>query len=111
MCCIEYNSIYLYIDSQTTLYNKIVAIDAIIAANENAMLAAATGGAGTYQMYEMDDGQIRIKTGYRSLKELAEASTALETIRERYLNKLNGSTVVLRGRATFRSGRRWGGCW
>jgi len=111
MCCFtEYNSIYLYIDSQTDLYNKIVAINAIIAANENAMLAAATGGAGVYQMYEMDDGQIRIKTGYRSLKELIESSNALEVIKQRYVNQLNGPTVQLRGRATFR-GRRWGGCW
>jgi|GEM_PF-1127288 len=100
-----------YIETRCDLRAKIVAIDAIIAANEDLMLKQALSDSGGTAMYELDDGQIRIKVGYRSLKELTAAMDALEVVKQRYINRLNGRTTKLRGLSTLRGGYGYyGGC-
>lgn len=85
---VYYDSAAIYIQSRSTLRDKIIAIDKII----DALEAQALISAGTIDVseYSLDDGQTRIKTMYRSGKDIAESITQFEIIRERYVNRLNG---------------------
>lgn len=108
---IEYDC-FAYIQSRTDLKAKIIAIDAIIQANEDLMLQQVLSQAGGTAMYELDDGQVRIKVGYRSMDELSKTMTGLETIKQRYINQLNGRSTTLRDKSTLRGPWGWGfgGC-
>lgn len=83
-----YDSADIYIASQTSLRAKIAAIDAVIIALINTCLKAAATGNVTE--YNLDTGQTKIKTMYRSPKEVSEAITAFETVKNYYVNQLNG---------------------
>lgn len=84
-----------YIECRTTLEAKIVAIDALIAAMELSLLDAV--GSAAYDEYQMDDGQMKVRTKYRSVKDVQAGLLALEQIKQRYINGLNGRTTVFRG--------------
>lgn len=86
-----YDSAKIYIESCTTLEAKIAGINLILDALESTALEAA--GKGDVTEYSLDDGQTKIKTVYRSPMEVANAITAFETIKQRYVNKLNGRVV------------------
>lgn len=107
MCCIEYHSVYNYLDSISSTYDRILAIDALIDKNILAIGAGLDGMGATVAMYELDDGQVRIKTNYRSIQDIINANSALEKMKQLYVNRLNGRTTVLRDKSTFRG---WGGC-
>ncbi len=107
---IIYDDCLAYIQSRTDLRAKIIAIDAIIQANEDLVLQQVLSQAGGTAMYELDDGQVRIKVGYRSIAELTKTMNDLEAIKQRYVNRLDGRRVVLRDASTFRGGYGFGGC-
>ena len=88
-----YNSAAIYIDSATTLQEKITKIDAIITALEDTALKAASTGDITE--YTLDDGQTKINTIYRGAADVERAITSFERIRQRYINQLNGRIVRL----------------
>ena len=108
---IEYDCL-AYIESRVDLKAKIIAIDNIINATETLLLQQTLSAAGGTAMYELDDGQVRIKVNYRSIDELSKTMTGLEVIKQRYINRLNGRSVTLRDKSTFRGpwGYGWGGC-
>ncbi len=101
-----FNDCLAYIQSRVDLKAKIIAIDAIIQTTEDLILQQVLSQAGGTAMYELDDGQVRIKVNYRSIAELTKTMTDLETVKQRYLNRLNGRRMVLRDASTFRG---WGG--
>lgn len=85
-----------YIQSKTDLNSKICAIEALI----DQMLVNAVeaiGNSGTAS-YSMDDGQMKVTTNYRSVDEITSGVKNLEKIKQIYVNRRNGHTVVLRGR-------------
>lgn len=90
---IIYDSAAIYIEIATTLKDKIAKIDAVITALETSALTAA--GKGAIQEYSLDDGQTKIRTVYRNAKEVADSISAFETIRQRYINQLNGRMTRL----------------
>lgn len=102
---IEYGNCFAYLNSLTDLQAKIAAIDIIINNNIALIGAQTLAQAGSTNMYELDDGQVRIKVIYRSVKEIIEINTALETMKQLYINRLNGRTVQLRDKSTYRG---WG---
>jgi hypothetical protein len=106
MCCTEYGSISLYVADQATVLLKIAALEKIEMQLLNSMLDASAGQAVNTSMYELDDGQVRIKVGYRSVVEIDNALTAIRTNKNYYINQLNGRTTVLRDRSTYRGWRR-----
>jgi hypothetical protein len=55
-----------------------------------------------FAMYEIDDGQIRVKTNYRSIAELTKGLDDLRAIKNIYVNQYNGRTMVLQDKRTFR---------
>lgn len=102
---VYYDSCGVYVQSQTTLAAKIAAIDAIIAALENsALLAAGSEGVSEYQL---NDGQTIIKQVYRGTAGISRAITDFETIKQRYINQLQGRMVRLVDSKNFgNNGRR-----
>lgn len=88
-----FDSASIYIDSATTLQAKIVRINAIITALETTALKAAETGNVTE--YSLDDGQTKINTMYRSPIEVQKSIDAFESIKQRYVNQLNGRVVRL----------------
>jgi hypothetical protein len=85
---VYYDSAAIYIQSRSTLRDKIIAIDKIIEALELQALTAA--GNIDVSEYSLDDGQTRIKTMYRSGKDIADSILVFMRIREMYVNRLNG---------------------
>jgi len=97
-----YSNISDYLRSKSTLQTRITAIEAIID-NSLLLLADTTSGAGgNIAYYEMDDDQVRVKTGYRSIQDVSSGLDALEKIKQRYINQLYGRAVVLQDKSTFR---------
>lgn len=90
-----YISISQYIENECTLKGKIKAIDNLIDAFELKLLD--TVGSANYSEYQLDDGQMKVKTTYRSPKDVMAAITELEKLKQRYVNRLNGRVTVLRG--------------
>lgn len=85
----------LYIESTTSLTEKLSRIDAIILALENRMLNFSSGTSDKMS-YSLDDGQVKISTQYRSIEDMAKGINAFEVMRQRIINKLNGPSVILR---------------
>lgn len=104
---VTYYSTYSYIQDATDLLARINRMQDIIEAYENAILANATNA--HIQEYSLDDGQSKIKTGYRSMKEftdgLAGLDILLERLIQRYNNNCHGRQLRLVDSKNFR--RRW----
>ena len=101
---IIYDSADIYINGAVSLKDKIKRIDAVIEALETtALKAAATGN---INQFSLDDGQTKISTMYRNPQDVSNSITAFETIRQRYINQLNGRMVRLVDHKNFtRNGR------
>jgi predicted nucleic acid-binding Zn-ribbon protein len=93
---VEYSTISSYITSKSSLYNKILAVEAIIAALETRALEVAEGNGAVTDEYQFDDGQIKIRTSYRSMAELHDGIDRWHKQLERYKNQYNGRGFVLR---------------
>ena len=84
----------VYIESATDVQSRIARIEAIIAALETQLLSGAANG--DVSSYSLDDGQTKISTQYRSIDAVMTGLKALDTLRTRLLNQLNGRQKVLR---------------
>lgn len=100
-----FETVDIFIESKTTARAKIIALDAVIDALITTVLKAAATGNVTE--YELDTGQTKIKTNYRNPKEVSDAITALQTVREYYVNQINGRRFRLVDTKNF-TGPRYG---
>lgn len=94
-----------YIESKCTALERIAAIDMIIWNNLtliSKLMTDPNGGGAVYQSYELNDGQVHIKTSYRSLNELIQVNKGLETLKQLYIQQANGRATVLRPKSTLR---------
>jgi len=91
----NFYSISQYIQCKTTLAAKIAAIDALIDAMELTLLESI--GSANYGEYQLDDGQMKVRTVYRSPADVTRGVLELEKLKFRYVNRYNGRTNVLRG--------------
>lgn len=91
-----YDSPSLYLEQFSTIEGKITALDTII----TGLLTSAAKGAesGHISEYQIDDGQSKIRTMYRSMDALYASIKNFEKLRYMYLNQLNGRGFVLRDR-------------
>ena len=77
-----------YLGEATTLQDRITRINNIIDALE---LKAVDATESQYiEEYSLNDGQTQIRTRYRGIKGITDAINAFETIRQRYINQLQG---------------------
>lgn len=88
-----FDSAAIYIDSCTTIRAKITAIDAIIAA----LLTTAAKAAAKDNIleYNLDDGQTKIRSAYRSTAEVFQSINNFERLKQLYVNQLNGRVFRL----------------
>ena len=87
-------SVESYIECKTTLTDKIKAINALIDRFELKLLEV--GDSVVYDEYSMNDGQMQVRTKYRSANDVLNAINNLEKLKQRYVNRLNGGVTVLR---------------
>lgn len=87
MTPIVFESADIYILSADSQEEKIVKVGQIIdALLDMSIKAAATGN---FEEYNIDDGQTKIKTIYRSVSEITAAILAYELIQQRLIARLN----------------------
>lgn len=98
MTCTQYE----YIDSKKTLRERIVAIDGLIDVMILRMGEVTEGLNPSVEEYQMDDGQMKIKTRYRTVSDVESGIKSLERMKQMYLNRLNGRTFYLRDVRSFR---------
>tara|TARA_R110002072_G_scaffold63777_1_gene158386 strand:+ start:741 stop:1040 length:300 start_codon:yes stop_codon:yes gene_type:complete len=89
-------TISIYVGSKTTARAKIEAIEALIDTMMLRITEVAEGTASTVDEYSMDDGQIKVRTKYRSIRDVEAGINALIKLKQYYINKYNGRTMVLR---------------
>ena len=90
----NYYTISQYIESGCDLRAKIANIDALIAAME--LKAVDVIGTADIEAYQMNDGQMVVRTKYRTTSDVIAGIDSLEKLKQRYVNRLNGRSVVLR---------------
>jgi hypothetical protein len=95
----EVFTVKAYIESKTSLMDRVLAIESLIDAMLLNMIDFVSNS-GTKE-YTMDDGQIKVSTEYRSIDEVAEAVKGLEKIKNIYINRHNGYLTTLRGRKNY----------
>ena len=100
-----YNSPRAYIQSASSVAEKICKLQNLINALEDAALAAASGT--DVGEYSLDDGQTKIREVYRSPEELARGITAFEQILQRYINRYNGHINQLKDSNSLRGTYGW----
>jgi hypothetical protein len=91
----EYLTISQYVESKSKLIGKIATYDLLIEGMEASILEATVSG--HLVQYEMDDGFMKVRSQFRSISDMTKALAGLETMRQRYINRYNGSVTVLRG--------------
>ena len=84
----------IYIESASSKIERLNRIMQIIEALELRQVAVI--GNADVEEYSIDDGQIKIKTIYRSSKQIADAIEAYEKLKQKLLNQLNGRQMALR---------------
>jgi hypothetical protein len=95
-----YLSESLYLAETTDLCERLARIDQVILALENQAIISA--GDSNIADYSLNDGQVTIRTAYRSPEAIANAILAFDRIRARLSARLCGNRVVtLRGANSF----------
>lgn len=87
-------SVESYIECKSTVIDKIKAINALIDKFELKLLEV--GDSVSYDEYQLDDGQMKVRTKYRSANDVLNAINNLEKLKQRYVNRLNGRMTILR---------------
>lgn len=91
----QFYTISQYIENGTDLYSRIVNINNLINALELKLLESIDSA--IYDEYEMHDGQMRVKTKFRSIADVQKGLDSLEMLKQRYVNRYNGRVTILRG--------------
>lgn len=95
-----YDSASIYLESCTSLKEKVVKIDAII----NALLTIALAATENDNIVEywLDSGQTKIKTKYRGASDIFVSIQNFEKLKSYYTNKINGYSMRLIDSRNFR---------
>lgn len=100
----EFSSATKYIESATCKVDMINKIQQII----DALLLVALKAAATDNIteYNLDDGQVKIKTSYNGAESVYKSINAYRRLKQEYLNELNGRVFRLVDSKSFH-GRRY----
>lgn len=98
---IEYTSIEQYLECHVEIIGHIQTYDMLIKAMQKSIAAALLApdgqAAGQYAEYELDDGQCKVRSRYRSVDQMITGLQGLRRIRQDYINQYNGRVTTLRG--------------
>lgn len=95
-------TITAYLESKKTLHQRVLAIDALIDVMILRITEVAEGQNSSIEEYQLDDGQMKIRTRYRTVKDVESGIASLEKTKQMYLNRLNGRVMNLRDNRSFR---------
>ena len=90
----EFSSAFAYIETAADIEAKIEKINQIQTALEDAALNSASRNG--IEEYMLDDGQVKIKTIYRSVDEIVASIEGFEKIKQRLINRVQGHVMQLR---------------
>lgn len=96
---ITYDSSGVYIESGSSLSEKITRIDQVISALT--VLLIDNAASANYKEYQLDDGQTKIRTVYSSPSDIQSSILAMERLKQNYINQLNGRVFRLRDARNF----------
>lgn len=101
---LEFDSADLYIESATSLKDKVAKIDIVI----TALLATAAKSAANAHItsYSIDNGQTKINAEYAGTAAVFESIKGFETLREYYKQKINGRVFRMMDGKNFNRNRR-----
>jgi hypothetical protein len=101
-----YNSEAIFVDSVTENCDKIAKIDLIL----DALLTSAMVAAGNDNIreYSLNDGQTVIRTEYSGTDAVMKSYRSWESIRQIYINRVNGRMVRLVDGKSVNNGRHGG---
>ena len=91
-----YNTISAFIGSKTSAQDRIDAIELLIGTMMLRLADAADGQAANVDEYEMNDGQMRVRTRYRSVADVERGIQSLIKLKNYYINLHNGHVTMLR---------------
>lgn len=91
----EYMTIPQFVECQSKLIGKVATYDIIIEKFEQALLEGAASG--HLLQWELDDGQMKVRSQYRNVNDMTEAMNGLIKLRQYYVNKANGRLMRLVG--------------
>lgn len=91
-----------YIASKPRGAERIKAIDDIIDVMLIRLAEVAAGQNTSVDEYQLDDGQMKIRTKYRSPEDVAKAIEGLERTKQVFVNQYNGRVSYLRDSRSFR---------
>lgn len=74
---------------------RVDAIDQLIEMTILKQLDAVTNNDPSISEYQFEDGQVKIRTAYRTSSDFKNALASLETIRQIYVNRLKGRVMNL----------------
>lgn len=90
---IEYSSASIYLRSAKDANEEIARINTLIRALEDLQIDSVSKA--NITEYWLDDGQIKIKTAYRSNNEIEDTIFKLEQRKQRAINDINGRKFTL----------------
>ena len=91
-----------YILSKPKGLERIQAIEDIIDVMLIRMAEVAAGQNVPIDEYQLDDGQMKIRTSYRSPEDVAKAIEGFERTKQVFVNQYNGRVSYLRDSRSFR---------
>lgn len=95
MCCKNY-TIREYIESASGTLARIELINQLIDNMLLSMLDIQEGKDPSIEEYQMNDGQVVVRTRYKTNKDLEAGIASLERLKQTYKNRLNGNVFLLR---------------
>lgn len=100
---VYYDSCAIYVQSATSLKDKVVKINALI----DLLYGTALTAVATDNMteYALDDGQTKIRTVYKGSESILKAIDILERQKQTALNQLNGRITRVVDGKNFRGSR------
>lgn len=97
MCCI-FESPKIYLESAKSLHERVERIDQLIDAMILSTLNVVSGEDYNPNIseYQLNDGQMTVRTAYKTNNDVFKSIEELEKIKQIYLNRLNGRVMTLR---------------
>lgn len=91
-----YNTISAYVGSKKTARERVEALELLIGTMMLRLTEAVEGQAANVNEYEINDGQMKIRTHYRSVSDVEKGIDSLIKLKNYYINQYNGRQTVLR---------------
>lgn len=89
-------TISVYLETKSSLLLKINALEVLIDKMLLRIAESVDGQAAVLDEYWMDDGQMKVKTIFRSIDQLEKGIKGLIKLKNLYQNQFNGRGMVLR---------------